>query len=347
MERIGVYICECGPNIKDAIDLDTVMAFARGLEDVFLVKRHGVLCSHECKTIIANDIQGQGLNRVVIAACSPKEHENTFKAVLQQAGLNPYLMQMANIREQCAWVVRDKKVATQKAKEIIRAAVDRVKYHESLTVKEVECQPHVLVVGAGIAGIAAALTLARKDRRVYLIEKSPCIGGKVTRYEDLFPTMECAPCLVDPRLDEVLHNPNIDVLTLSEVREVLGFYGNFVVKVNGRARFVDVESCVGCGACVEVCPVTVKNEFNEGLDERKAIYIPYAGALPNVAAIDGDHCLRWQGRGCTACQEACPFGSIHYDDRDQVQELKAGAIVLSTGFDLFDPKRPRNTGTGK
>lgn len=346
-ERIGVYVCECGPNIKDAMDLDEVLKFIRGLENVVLTKPFGLLCAQKGQELIGKDIKDHDLTRVVIAACSPKEHENTFKQCLGKAGLNPFLLQIANIREQCAWVVRDKALATDKAKAIIHAAVRRVVYHEPLEVEDIECQPDALVVGAGIAGISAALTLAQKNRKVYLVEKLPCIGGKVARYEDVFPNLECASCILDPILDEVLHNEHIEILTWSEVQEVLGFYGNFLVKVNKKARFVDSETCIGCGACVETCPVKVKNEYNEGLDERRAIYIPYPGALPNVAVIDEKHCLRWQGEGCNACQEACPFGSIIYEETDQVRQLQVGAIVLATGFDLFDPARAPKYGYGK
>jgi len=346
-ERIGIFVCECGPNIKEAMDLDEVVTFVQGLENVVLAKAFGLLCAVEGQALIAKDIKEHDLTRIVIAACSPKEHEKTFKQCLEKAGLNPFLLQIANIREQCAWVVEDKALATDKAKAIIRAAVRRVAHHEPLEVKEIECQPHALVVGAGIAGISAALTLAQKHRKVYLVEKLPCIGGKVARYEDVFPSLECASCILDPILDEVLHNEHIEILTLTEVQEVLGFYGNFLVKVNQKARFVDTGTCIGCGACLEACPVKVKNEYNEGLDERKAIYIPYAGALPNVAAIDKKHCLRWQQEACSACREACPFGSITYEDTDQVRQLRVGAIVLATGFDLFDPARAPQYGYGK
>ena len=346
-ERIGVYVCECGPNIKDAIDLDEVVTFVQGLDHVVLTKAFGLLCAVEGQELIAKDIQENNLTRVVIAACSPKEHEKTFRQCLDKAGLNPFLLQIANIREQCAWVLKDKALATAKAKAIIHAAVRRVIHHEPLEVKEIECQPDCLVVGGGMAGISAALTLAQKNRKVYLVEKLPCLGGKVARYEDVFPNLECASCILDPILDEVLHNEHIDILTWSEVQEVLGFYGNFLVKVKRKARFVDTQTCIGCGACVETCPVKVTNEYNEGLDERKAIYIPYAGALPNVAVIDQEHCLRWQGKACNACEEACPFGAIIYEETDQVRQLRVGAIVLATGFDLFDPARAPQYGYGK
>jgi heterodisulfide reductase subunit A len=219
-------------------------------------------------------------------------------------------------------------------------------YHEPLEVAEIECQPDVLVVGAGIAGISAALTLAQRNRKVYLVEKLPSIGGKVALYEHVFPTLQCASCVLDQVSDEVLHHEWIEVLTYSTVQEVLGFYGNFAVKVNKKARYVDTSTCIGCEACLEVCPVKVRNEYNEGLDERRAIYIPYPGSLPNLAVIDKEHCLRWQGEDCKACQEACPFGCINYEQVDDVEELKVGAIVIATGFDIFDPTRAPQYGYG-
>ncbi|MBM4136636.1 MAG: CoB--CoM heterodisulfide reductase iron-sulfur subunit A family protein [Nitrospira sp.] len=346
-ERIGVFVCECGPNIKEAIDLDTVVTFAQGLKNVVMVKSFNLLCSEAGKKLIEENITKNNLTRVVIAACSPREHEHTFKKVLSNAGLNPYLLQLVNIREQCAWVIKNKTLATEKAKAMIQAAVERVIHHEPLESKDLECQMDALVVGAGIAGISAALTLAQKNRKVYLVEKSPVIGGKVALYEKVFPTLECASCVLDPVLDKVLHNEQIELLTLSEIQEVLGFFGNFIVKVKKNARCVDTKTCIGCGACFEVCPAKVKNEYNEGLDERRAIYIPYAGALPNVAVIDREHCLHFQTEGCNACQNTCPFSSINYEENDEVQELRVGAIVLATGFDVFDPKRAPRYGYGK
>jgi len=347
MERVGVFICECGPNIKDAIDIQELVGFASRLDNVVMTLPFRIFGSEEGKELIKQKIRENKLTRVVIAACSPKEHEHTFKQVLEEAGLNGHLLQIANIREQCAWVIRDKTLATEKAKVMLKGAVRRVIHHEPLEKKEIECVPDVLVVGAGVAGIGAALTLAQKNRKVYLIERLPSIGGKVARYEDLFPNLECASCVLEPELDEVFHKENIQILTCCEVEEVLGFFGNFTVKIREKARFVDVDACIGCGACFDACPVKVVNEFNEGLDERKAIYIPYPGALPNVAVIDRGGCVRFNGGECNACQLSCPFGAIHYDAVEKIHELKVGAVVLATGFDLFDPKRAPQYGYGK
>ena len=346
-EQIGVYICECGPNIKDAMNIDDVADFAQQLDGVIFARIFRLLCSQEGKELIAKDVHEQGLTRVVIAACSPKEHEHTFRKVISDAGLNPYMLQIVNIREQCAWVIKDKGRATDLAKSMIKAAVYRVAHHAALETKEIEAQPDVLVVGAGITGMSAALTLAQKQRKVYLVERSPCLGGKVVRYEEVFPNLECAPCMLEPALDEVLHHERIEVLTLSEINEVLGFYGNFIVKVNKKSRLVDMQACIGCRACIEPCPVEVSDEYNESLAKRKAIYFPFAGALPNAPAIDKEHCLRFKSQECDLCQKACQFAAINYEETDQVRELNVGAIVVATGFDLFDVKNASQFGYGK
>lgn len=358
--KIGVYICSCGTNISENLDIDELVKFSSGLDTVAYVKSHSLLCSEEGKNFIAEDIIRQKPDRVVIAACTPKEHEKTFRNVLQKAGINPYLFQMVNIREQVAWVTADKAVATEKAEAYIRAAVRRVALQQPFEKREIDCNTDVLVIGAGPAGIEAALVLAKAGRKVCLVEKNSFIGGRVARYEDVFPKMECASCMLEPKMDEVLHDENIELLTNSEIQEVLGFLGNFVVKIHKKATFVDREKCIGCGACYEQCPVKTGNEFDYHLSERKAIYTPYAGALPNVPVIDTKTCIRFEGRielyreafeagliskeeldmfrgqDCRLCKQACAFDAINYDDLDNVLERNAGGIIVATGFDLFD-----------
>jgi heterodisulfide reductase subunit A len=369
--RVGVYICSCGTNISENLDIDELVKFSSGLNTVAYAKSHGLLCSEEGKSFLAEDIIKQKPDRVVIAACTPKEHEKTFRNVLQKAGVNPYLFQMVNLREQVAWVTADKSVATDKAKSYIRAAVRRVALQEPLEKKEIDCNTDMLVIGAGPAGIEAALVVARSGRKVCLVEKNSFIGGRVARYEDVFPKMECASCMLEPKMDEVLHNDNIELLTNSEVVEVLGFLGNFVVKINKKASFVDGEKCIGCGACYEQCPVKTRNEFDYNLSDRKAIYTPYAGALPNVPVIDTKTCLRFGGRielyreafetglitkeefemfreqDCRICEQACAFGAINYQDSDNVLERNVGGIIVATGFDLFDTSVLPQYGYGK
>lgn len=347
LEKIGIFICECGPNIKDAIDLKEIARFAQGFAHVTFAGIFNLLCSDQGTASIKKIIKEQNLTQVVIAACSPKEHISCFRKALRAGGLNPYLLQIANIREQCAWVTKDKQQATEKGKKIIEAAVKRVAQHDPLKKRKIDCNPDVVVVGAGVAGISAARTLAQKNRKVYLLEKLPVIGGKVALYEEVFPDLECASCMLEPVLDSVLHEENIEVLTYAEVEEVLGFWGNFTVNVREKARFVDSGACLGCGACVDPCPVKVKNEFNEGIDNRKAIYVPYPGALPHVALIDYEHCIRGKGMECNLCKDACPFNAIRYEQVDKIRELKVGAVIIATGFDNFDPQKTPQYGYKK
>jgi len=205
----------------------------------------------------------------------------------------------------------------------------------------------VLVIGAGIAGIEASLMLSKADRRVHLVEKTSYTGGTTIKFEEVFSNMECSTCMIAPIQQELLQDKNINLLTLAEVEEVKGSFGDFTVKVNKKARYVDMVNCIGCNACFDPCPVSLKNEFEEGLSERKAIYVPCAGALPNIPMIDTENCIRFKGKKCTACQEACMFEAIDYNQKDEKLELKVGAIIVATGFNIFDSKNLPKYGYGK
>ena len=349
----GVYLCNCGSNISGKIDAAALDLEIGRMTGKAVFKTMDFMCSEEGKAALEKDIREGAIGRVVVAACSPREHEETFRKALSNAGLNPYLLQMVNVREQVAWVTEDPSEATAKAARLIRAALGRVSLHEPLYKQEIDICPDALVIGAGPAGLKAALAIAEAGRKVTVVEKAPVIGGLPVRFEELFPNLECGSCMLEPLLGEVLHGPcsdNIEILTLSEVTEVLGSYGNFTVGVRKRPRFVDTAKCVGCQECVEACPVSSENEFNYAMDKRKAIYIPFTGALPNAPSIDEVSCLRAKGEKCSACAKACPVeGAINLDDTGKNLEVKAGAIIAAVGGGLYDcgPKMLPNLGYGR
>lgn len=349
--RTGVYVCACGGGVSERVDYGSVAAELGKIPQVAYIRPAEFLCSEEGKQFLQHDLIENRPERVVIAACSPREVESAFMQCLQAAGMNPYLLQIANIREQVAWVTPDPAQATPKACAAIRAAVARVSLHEPLETKELDVCRDVLVVGAGPAGLKAALCLAEAGRKVVLVEKTPVLGGLPVRYEELFPNMECGPCLLEPVMGEVLHGEyahQIEVLTLSELVDVKGYYGNFTVTVKQSPRFVDIAKCVGCGACIPPCPAVTRNEFNYHLDERKAISLPFAGALPNVPFLAREACVRTEGQECQLCREACPVeGAVLYDDAERLLERNVGAIVVAVGAALYDCSQLPGLGYGR
>ena len=301
--KIGVYVCHCGLNIAGTVDVKEVTKYAANLPSVVIAHDYRYMCSDPGQDLIKNDIKELGLNRVVVASCSPRMHEPTFRNACQEGGLNPYLYEHANIREHCSWVHDGKKVATEKAKDLVRAAVKRVYYHEPLEVKEAPVNPHVLVVGGGIAGMQAALDIANGEHKVYLVEREPSIGGHMIQLDRTFPTLDCSECILTPKMADVGHHPFIELLAYSEMEEVSGSVGNFKVKIRKKTRYVDASKCVGCGICEEACPRRMYNEFEMGLADRGAAYIPFPQAIPNVATID-----KREERACkAACKDACPI----------------------------------------
>ena len=338
--KVGVYFCACGNSVSEKVSHQVVAENLAKVPGVAYVRVVEFLCSEEGKQFLEQDLIEHRPDRVVVAACSPREIESAFMQVLEKAGMNPYLLQVANIREQVAWITEDPEQAARKACAAIRAAVARVGRHEPLERKKLPACRDVLVVGAGPAGLKAALSLAEAGRRVTMVEKSPVIGGMPVRYEELFPNMECGPCLLEPVEGEVLHGEyahNIEILTLAELVDVKGYYGNFTVTVKKSARHLDETKCVGCGACIPACPATLPNEFNYGLDVRTAMALPFAGALPNVPFLTESACLRWQGQDCQLCRDACPVpDTVLYEDSEKLLEREVGAIVLAIGGGLYD-----------
>jgi heterodisulfide reductase subunit A len=298
--KIGVYVCHCGTNIAGTVDVEEVAKFAATLPNVAVARNYMYMCSDPGQDLIRKDIKELGLNRVVVASCSPTLHERTYRRVCQESGLNPYLFEMANIREHVSWVTEDKKAATEKAKALVSAAVRRVYYQEPLETREVPVNPNTLVVGGGVAGIQAALEIADSKHKVYLVEREPSVGGHMIQLDKTFPTLDCSACILTPKMSLVGAHPYIELISYSEVTDVSGFVGNFKVKINKKARYVDVDKCTGCGECSIVCPVTVPNEFDLGLGNRKAIYRPFPQAVPNAFTIDK--------RGYPPCRVACPAG---------------------------------------
>ncbi len=299
--RIGVYVCHCGINIASVIDVAAVAEYARTLPGVIVASANKYTCSDPGQEVIKADIAEHYLNRIVVAACSPTMHEKTYRGVLQAAGLNPYLLEMANIREHCAWVNRDNPLAaTQKAKDVVRAAVRRVALQEPLEPRSIEVNRNTLVVGGGIAGITTALEIAEAGHKVYLVEKTPSIGGHMAQLDKTFPTLDCAACISTPKMSQAGQHPKIDLLSYSEVTSVSGHAGNFKISVNRKPRFIHEKDCKGCGDCAAVCPVNIPSEFDQGLASRKAAYRPFPQSVPNTYTIDR--------RGTSPCHAACPAG---------------------------------------
>jgi heterodisulfide reductase subunit A2 len=348
--KVGLYFCTCGTNITATIDSEKVIAELTAQFPESYAAKVEFICSAEGKTFFKDDLLANRPDRVVVAACSPREYENTFMQILAEAGINPYFLQMVNIREQVAWVTPDPAQATQKATVAIRSAMARVCQQQPLEKKELEANGDVLVIGAGPAGLQAALFLAEAGRKVVLVEKSPAIGGMPVLFEELFPTMECGPCMLEPFEEQVLHGDyahNIELLLLSEVAGVTGYYGNFTATIKQAPRFVG-HTCIGCGMCVEACPASASNEVNCGMNEKKAIAMPFLGALPNLPYIDMRACLRGRGDKCQLCLDVCPMpDTVLLDDKERIIERKVGAIILAIGSKLYDSRKLNGLGYGE
>ena len=345
--KIGVYVCHCGTNIAGTVNIPELVEFAKAQGDVVVAREYKFMCSDPGQALIQEDIQKLGLDRVVVSACSPLMHEPTFRGACEKADLNRYLFQMANIREHCSWVHVDKGAATEKAKAQLAGAIGKARYLAPLIPKKVKVNPATLIVGGGIAGIQAAIDIADSGRKVYLVEREATIGGKMAEFDKTFPTLDCAACILTPKMVQVGQHPNIELLTYADVEEVKGFVGNFEVKVRKKTRYIDEEKCTGCGICQEKCPYKTASEFEHGMMKRKAIFMPFPQAVPKVPRIDPNTCVYFKTGKCKACVKVCEPQAIDFERKDEIVDIKVGAIIMATGYKLFDAGKIAPYGYGK
>ena len=333
MQRIGVFVCWCGSNIAATVDVEAVSEALKSEPGVVFSTNYQYMCSQAGQDLIKNAIAEHKLTGIVICSCSPRMHEATFRKTAQAAGLNPYMVEIANIREQCSWVHKDKETGTEKAIILGRTAIAKVNLNAPLTPGQTPVTKRALVIGGGIAGIQTALDIADAGFPVDIVETKPTIGGKMAQLDKTFPTLDCAACILTPKMVDVAQNENIRIFSYSEVQSVSGFVGNFTVEIKKKARYVKEDLCTGCGLCTEKCPQKkVPNEFNLGMDNRSAIYIPFAQAVPKVATIDPNYCMMLKSGKCGVCSRVCTAHAIDYKAKDEIIEEKYGAIVVATGY---------------
>lgn len=336
--KVGVYICHCGGNISDTVDVEKVREAAAKFKGVKIAETYEYVCSDPGQEMIIKGIKEHGLNRIVVASCSPRMHLDTFRRTVESAGLNPYFLEMANIREQCSWVHDDKEAATSKAIDLIRGAVERARYLEPLKTKSIPVNRDILVIGGGIAGIITSIELADKGYQVYLVERSPSIGGHMAQLSKTFPTLDCSQCILTPKMVYAGQHPNIKIISMAEPIAVEGSPGNYRVLIKKRPGFVDSSKCIACGECEKVCPVKVSSEFEANLFPRKAIYIPFQQAVPRTYVIDKEHCLYFAKGVCRLCEKFCKGKAIVFKQKEETVEFDVGAIVACTGFGEVDAK---------
>ncbi|UCG44341.1 MAG: CoB--CoM heterodisulfide reductase iron-sulfur subunit A family protein [candidate division WOR-3 bacterium] len=345
--RVGVFVCHCGINIAGTVNIPELVKRAGNVPGVVAAADYQYCCSDPGQNLIRETIAKERLDRVVVACCSPTLHEKTFRKTCAAAGLNPFLCEIANIREQCAWVTKDKDEATDKASDIVALTVARATYDAPLVATGVPVKKRALVVGAGIAGIQVSLDIANAGYEVLLVEKEPSVGGHMSQIFATFPSLELGRSILVPKMMEMLASPGIRLMTYSEVEKVSGHIGDFKVRIRRKARYVDPEACTGCGLCVTACPATTKSEFDRNLAERKAIYLLDPQALPGKPVIDPETCFRMRRGECGACAEICPENAVKYDDEDELLEETVGAIVLATGYQLIDQEQIALYGIGR
>jgi heterodisulfide reductase subunit A len=342
--RIGIFVCECGGNIGDVVDVKSVVETVKGWEGVANAKYHTYLCSKPAQEMIVDAVKKDNLDRVVVASCTPRMHLATFQSVLERVGLNPFMLEFVNIREQDSWAhgPKSSQEATKKAVSLIRGGYERSRELEPLQTVSEKGSREILIIGGGIAGITAALELGYLGYKVHLVERKPSIGGNMAKLTKVFPTLDCAQCILTPRMAEVGRNPNVNLLSYAEVKEVSGRPGNYDVKVFMKPRGVDVQKCRSCGVCAKVCSVSVPDEFNESLSQRRAAYVEFPQAVPSAYVIDFEACTK-----CGKCEQLCPAKAVSLADQGSVVDLHVGGIIVATGYQLYDAKKLETYGYGE
>lgn len=337
--RIGVFVCKCGTNISATVGVDAVASAALTMRDVVHAEVITYSCSDPGQRVIMEAVQKKALTRVILAACSPRMHETTFRRTVTQAGMNPFMFEMVNIREQCSWIHPEMDVGTRKSIELVRKGVAKVRKLKPLYTSKVPVEKRVLVIGGGIAGIQAAMDIADSGVPVTLVEREPTIGGNMARVDKTFPTLDCSSCILTPRMVELSQMENVNLMVNTEVDSVRGYVGNFEVDIRKKATCVIEDKCIGCYICEQKCPSSATDFFNAEVGETKAIQIPFPQAVPLIPKLDKDFCRMWaEDKKCGVCAKVCPADAIDYEQEDTVTTEKFGAIVVATGYDLFDWK---------
>ncbi len=340
--KIGVFICHCGENISRTVDCPKVAAACRLLPGVEFAVDNKYMCSDPGQKLITDAIKKHALDAIVVGSCSPNMHERTFRRAAMSAGINPFLVEIANLREHCSWVHDDVGAATEKAIQLVRMAIEKVKRGKPLSKIKVPVTKRVLVIGGGIAGIQASLDIANAGYEVVLVEKEPSIGGHMSQLSETFPTLDCSQCILTPRMVEVHQHPNIRLFTYSEVEKIEGFIGNFKATIRKKARHIDEDKCSGCGLCITKCPIRKKayNSFEENLAFRPAVYVPFPQAVPNIPVIDETVCTYFKNGKCGMCVKLCDRGAIDFDQKETMHVADIGAIIVATGYKLYSIDQP-------
>ncbi|MHA1136016.1 MAG: 4Fe-4S binding protein [Candidatus Thorarchaeota archaeon] len=329
--KVGVFVCHCGKNIADVVDVKDVAEYAKQLGNVVFSTDDMFMCSKQGIELLQESVKKYDLDATVVASCSVEQHWSTFAKAIEDVGLNPHKHQQVNIREHVSWVTKDKKMATEKAKHLVTAGVAKAKKLDPISIEQIPVTKKIMVIGAGVAGLRAAMDAAELGIPVLVVEKEPTIGGHMTQLNKTFPTDECPMCTLSPLLNGVVNHENIEVLTMSEVSNVEGSAGNLVVEVTTKPRFVH-DNCTSCGRCAEVCPVELNNEWDLKSGMRKAVYKPFPQALPSTYTVDMKHCI-----DCGACRTVCPVNAIDFSMKKTKTTFEVGSIIVATGYEEYDP----------